>query len=163
MPGVICDVRCFGRIGITAVDPRGSKEPLHTFDIPRRRAKVCVHVAATDPLCAGRHPNLVTLSVITYHGAGGVRPVSLVVAWEGRIVSANIPNAVMNGIMPVIIVIGVLPVPPTVMRLERVVRPALTGIRVGDDDSLSREPKRPYLRRVRVIDTGFNRGRPLQA
>ena len=136
---------------------------MHALDIPGRRAYVRVHVMATDPLCAGRHSDLVTLSVITDHGAGGVRPVSLVVAREGRIVSANIPNAVMNGIMPIIIVIGVLPVPPTVMRLERVVRPALTGIRVGDDDSLPVEPERPNLRRVRVIDTGFNRGRPLQA
>ena len=27
----------------------------------------CIHVPATDPLCAGRHADLVTLSVITDH------------------------------------------------------------------------------------------------
>ena len=124
VPGVICNVRCLGRVGIAAANPRRSKEPLHALDIPSRCAKVCVHVAATDPLCAGRHPDLVTPSVITDHGAGGMRAVSLVIARERRIVSARITDAVMNGIVPVIIVIGVLAVPAAVMRLERVMRPA---------------------------------------
>ena len=163
MPGVTCDVRCFGRVGIVAVDPRGSKKPLHALDITSRCAEVCVHVAATDPLCAGRHPDLVTLSVITDHGAGGMSPVRVVIAWERRIVSARITGAVMNGIMPVIIVIRILAVPPTVMRLQRVVGPALPGVRIGDHNLLSCKAERPYLRCMRVIDAGFNRVRALQA
>ena len=88
---------------------------------------------------------------------------SLVVAGERRIVSANVTDAIMNGIVPVIIVIGVLSVPPAVMRFKRVMGPALTGISVGHDDSLSCEPLRPYLWRMRVIDARFNRCRPLEA
>ena len=163
MPGVTCNIRCFGRVGIAAADPRRSKEPLHALDITSRRAKVCVHVAATDPLCARRHPDLVTLSVITDHGAGGMRPVRLVIAWERRIVSARITDAVMNRIVPVIIVIGILAVPAAVMRLQRIVGPALAGVRIGDHNFLSGKPERPYLGRVRVIDARFNRRRPLEA
>ena len=136
---------------------------MHALDIPIRRANVCVHVAATDPLCARRHPDLVTLSVITDHGPGGMRPVSQVIAGERRIVSANVTDAVMNGIVPVIIVIGILAVPATVMRLQRVVGPALAGVRIGDHNLLSCEPERPYLRRMRVIDAGFNCSRSFEA
>ena len=163
MPGVVGNVRCLGGVGIGAADSRWSKEPLHALDITSRRAKVCVHIAATDPLCARRHPDLVPRSVITDHGAGGMRPVRLVIARKRRIVSAGITDAVMDRIVPVIIVIGILAVPPAVMRLERVMCPALAGIRIGDNNSLSVEPERPYLRRVRVIDARFNRGRPLEA
>src|SRR5436190_6622174 len=69
----------------------------------------------------------------------------------------------MNGSVAVIIVIGGLAVPPTVMRLQRVVGPALAGVRVGDHNLLSCEPECPYLRRMRVIDAGFNCIRPLKA
>ena len=63
-----------------------------------------------------------------------------IVARERRIVPARIADAVMDGIVPVIIVIGILAVPPAVMRLERVMRPANAGIRVGYNDILSGEP-----------------------
>jgi hypothetical protein len=112
---------------------------------------------ATDPLCTGRHPDLVTLSVITDHRSGGVRAVSLVVARERRIVSANVTDTVMNGIVPVVIVIGILAVPPTVMRLQSVMGPAHARVCAGDDNLLSCEPLRPYLWRMRVIDAWFNR------
>ena len=88
---------------------------------------------------------------------------SLVVARERRIVSANVTDTVMNGIVPVVIVIGILAIPPTVMRLESVMGPADTRICAGDDNVLPGEPLRPYLRRVRVIDPGFDRLRLLQA
>ena len=68
----------------------------------------------------------------------------------------------MNGIVPVIIVIGILAVPPAVMRLERVMGPANPGVRISDHNFLSGEPERPYLRRMGVIDARFNCGRPLQ-
>ncbi len=69
----------------------------------------------------------------------------------------------MDGVVPVVIVIGVLTVPTAVMRLERVMRPAHAGVRRGDHNLLSCEPERPYLGRMRVIDAGFNRIRPLKA
>ena len=62
----------------------------------------------------------------------------------------------MNGIVPVIIVIGILAVPTAVMRLKRVMRPAHARVCASDDDLLSCEAFGPYLRRVRVIDAGFN-------
>ena len=88
---------------------------------------------------------------------------SLVVARERRIVSANVTNTVMNGVVPVVIVIGVLSVPPTVVRLQGVMGPAHACVCAGDDNLLSCEPLRPYLWRMRVIDAGFNRGRLLEA
>ncbi len=88
---------------------------------------------------------------------------SLVVARERRIVSANVTDTVMNGIVPVVIVIGILAVPPTVMRLQSVMGPAHAGVRAGNDNVLPDEPLRPYLRRMRVINPGFNRSRLLQA
>ena len=130
---------------------------MHALDIPGRRAIVCIHVPATDPLCAGRHADLVTLSVITDHRSGGVRAVSLVVARERRIVSANVTDTVMNGIVPVVIVIGILSVPPTVMRLQSVMGPAHASVCAGDDNLLPCEPLRPYLWRMCVIDAWFNR------
>ena len=112
---------------------------------------------ATDPLCAGRHPDLITLSVIADHGAGGMRPVRLVITGKRRIEAARIGGAVVNGIVPVIIVIGILAVPPTVMRLQSVMRPAHARVCTSDDNLLSCKALGPYLRRVRVIDAGLNR------
>ena len=87
----------------------------------------------------------------------------VVIARKRRIVSARITDAVMNGIVPAIIVIGVLAVPAAVMRLERIMGPANPSVRISDNNFLAGEPERPYLRGVGVIDPGFNRGRPLQA
>jgi len=136
---------------------------LHALDIPGRRAYVRVHVMATDPLCAGRHSDLVTLSVIADHGAGGMRAVSIVITRKRRIEAARIGRPVVDGIVPVIIVIGILAVPPTVMRLQSVMGPADTGVCTSDDNLLSCEALGPYLRRVRVIDAGFNGIRLLDA
>ena len=88
-----------------------------------------VHVAATDPLCAGRHPDLVTLPSSPTMVPVVCDAVSEIVARERRIISARIAHAIMDGVVPVIIVIGVLTVPAAVMRLERVMRPANAGIR----------------------------------
>ena len=69
----------------------------------------------------------------------------------------------MDGIVPVIIVIRILAVPPTVMRLQSVMRPAHARVCASDDNLLSCEAFGPYLRRVRVIDAGFNGIRLLDA
>ena len=84
----------------------------------------------------GAMPIWLPVSVIADHRSRGVRAVSLVVAREGRIVSAKITDAVMNGIVPVVIVIGILTVPAAVMRLQRVMGPAHAGVRAGDDNFL---------------------------
>ena len=46
-----------------------------------------------------------------------VAAVGVIVARERRIIPARVADAVMNGVMPVVIVIGVLSVPATVVRL----------------------------------------------
>ena len=56
----------------------------------------CVHVPATDPLCAGRHPDLVTHAIITDCGAQRVATVEEIVARERRIVPARIADAVVD-------------------------------------------------------------------
>ena len=82
------------------------KEKFHALDVSGRCAVALVHVTATDPLCAGRHPDLVARAVIADRGASGVGAVAIVVARERRIVTARIADAVMDGVMPVVIVIG---------------------------------------------------------
>ena len=77
---------------------------------------------------------------------------AIIIARERRIVPARISNAVVDGIMPVVIVIGGDSVPAAVVRLERVMRPALAGISASNRDSLAPETQRPYIRRVRVSD-----------
>ena len=96
----------------------------------------CVHVAATNPLRAGRHPDLVAHAVVTDHCAGGVAAVAVVIARERRIIAARVAYAVMDSVVPVVIVIGILSVPAAVVRLERVMRPANTGVRAGDHNIL---------------------------
>src|SRR5205085_738124 len=85
-----------------------------------------------------------------------VRAVTGIVARKRRIVAARITRAVMNGIMPVVIVVGGHPVPAAVMRLDCVMGPAKTGVRSGDHNSLAGMAERPHLRRMRVIDPGLN-------
>ena len=121
-----------------------------------------VHVAATDPFCAGRHPDLVTHAVVTDHGAGCVTTVAIVIARERRIIAARIVYAVMDSVVPVVIVIGVLTVPATVVRFKRVMRPANTRVGAADNNILPGISQRPDLRRVGVIDAGFNRLRTLE-
>ena len=65
----------------------------------------------------------------------------------------------MNGVVPVIIVIRRYSVPAAVMRLERVMRPANAGVRAGNNNVLAREPERPDIRRMRVIDARLDRRR----
>ena len=65
----------------------------------------------------------------------------------------------MDGVVPVVIVIDVHSVPATIVRLERVMRPANSGIRAGDNNTLSGETQCPHLGRVRVCDPRLDRGR----
>ena len=70
----------------------------------------------------------------------------VVVARNRRISSRkDCPRYRMNGVVPVVIVIGVLAVPTAVMRFERVMRPANAGVRAGNHNVLPRESKRPDL------------------
>ena len=81
----------------------------------------------------------------------------IVVAGERRIVTARVACAVMDGIVPIVIVVGVLSVPAAIMRLERVMGPALTSVSPGHRNSLTSESQRPHIRRVRVSNARLDR------
>jgi hypothetical protein len=86
----------------------------------------------------------------------------IVVAGERRIVTARIPGAVVDRIVPIVIVIGSDSVPATIMRLERVMCPALTRVSPGHRNSLTPETQRPHIRCVRVSDARLYRLRRLR-
>jgi hypothetical protein len=67
-----------------------------------------------------------------------------------RIVAAGIADAVVDRVMPVVIVICRYSVPTTVMRLERVMSPTLAGVGPGYRNPLTPKSQRPDIRRVRV-------------
>lgn len=159
-PGVNCHVWRLGRIALRwrAVERIRRQEPLHALDVPGRRAVALVHVAAPDPLRAGCHPDLVTRAVIADRRAGSMTAVEVIIARLLRIVAARIASAVVNGIVPVIIVIGVDSVPTSVVRFERVMRPANPGVGTGNNNVLAGVPKRPNLRSMRVLNSRFDSG-----
>src|SRR5204863_475084 len=126
------------------------QEKFHALDVSCRCTVALVHVTATYPLRIGRHPDLVTHPVIADGSANGMCAMTAVVAGERRIVPARIADAVVNGVVPVVIVIGVLSVPATIMRLERVMCPTLASISSSYRDSLPSKSQRPHIRRVRV-------------
>src|SRR4029077_14169960 len=132
------------------------QEKLHALDVPGRRADTLIHVAASNPLCAGRHSNLVRATVIADRGASRVAAMEKVIAGLWRVGTADTP-AGSNGVMPVEIVIGRYPIPAAVVRFKRVLRPANTGIGTCHDNILAGRTKRPDARRMRVIDSRFDR------
>lgn len=113
--------------------------------------------AAGDPFGAGSHADLVAHAIIANRGARRVTAMAIVIARERRVVTARVANIIMDGIMPVIIVIGVLSAPPAVMRLQGFMRPANTRIFAANYNILPGVTERPDLRRMRMIDARFNR------
>src|SRR5262245_4309441 len=63
----------------------------------------------------------------------------------------------MNGVMPVVVVIGSTSIPAPVMWLQCIVCPTLTSICAADCDSLTSEPQRPDIWRMRVGDVRLDR------
>src|SRR5262249_12940068 len=163
-PGVNRNVGGLGRVAIVgrAVERIRRQEPLHALDVPGRCAVALIHVAAPDPLRAGCHPDLVTRAVIADRSAGSMTAVEVIIARLLRIVAARIAGAVVDGIVPVVVVISVDSIPTAVMRLERVMRPANTGIRTGNHNVLAGVPKSPNLWSVRVLNSRFDCGWPVR-
>ena len=145
------------RVALTAAYRVRRKKPFHALEVSGRCAVTLVHVTATDPLRSGRHADLVAHAVIANCGAYRMRAMTNVVARKRRIVAAWIADAVVDGIMPVVIVIGRDSVPAAVVRLQRVMRPALAGISAANRNSLTPEAQRPHIRCVRVSDARLNR------
>ena len=153
-PRVDCNVGSLGRVALVgcAIDGIGRKKKFHALDVSGRCAVAFIHVTATDPLRARRHAYLITRPVVADRGAGRVRAVKEIIAWERRIVTARIPGAVVNGVVPVVIVIRVQSVPAAIMGLKRIMRPPHASIGAGHNNGLPGEPERPYLGRMRVSD-----------
>ena len=157
MPSVNGNVGSFKRIALAAAYRVRRKKPFHALEVSGRCAVALIHVTATDPFRARRHPDLIAHVVIPNRSPDRMRAMTVVVARERRIIAAGISNAVVNGVMPVVVVIGCDSIPAAVMRLQRVVCPTLTGISAANRNSLASEPQRPDIRRVRVGDVRFNR------
>src|SRR4029453_1025150 len=90
-----------------------------------------------------------------------MRAMPNVVARKGRIIAAWISDAVVDGVMPVVVVIGRDSVPATVMGFHSVVRPTLPSICTANGNSLASKPQCPHIWRVRVSNAGLNRLRSL--
>ena len=162
MPSVNGDVRSFKRIALAAANRVRRKEPFHALEVSGRCAVALIHVTTSDPFREGRHPNLITHAVIANCSPDRMRAMTKVVARKRRIIAARISNAVVNGVMPVVVVIGCDSIPAAVLRLQRVVCPTLTSICAANCNSLASESQRPDIRRVRVGDVRFNRLRSLR-
>jgi len=161
-PGVNCDVGGFGRIALAATYWVRSKEPLHAFDVPGRCAITHIHVAASNPLCPRCHPDLVTHPVITDRRARGVRAMEVIIARERRIVAARVADAVVDRVMPIVIVIGHYSIPTAIVRFQCVVCPANASVGARHHNILPVESQRPDVRRVRINNSRLNGRRELQ-
>ena len=162
MPSINRDIGSFERVALPAAYRIRRKKPFHATEVPCRCAVSLVHVTTTDPLRSGRHSDLIAHAVIANRRPDGMRAVANVVARKRRIIAAGISNAVVDGIVPVVIVIGRDSVPAPVVRLQRVVRPTLTSICAADRNSLARESQCPHIRCVGVTNVRFNRRRLLR-
>ena len=160
-PGVSRYIRRLGRVafGRRAAERVRRQEKLHALDVSGWCAVALIHVTATDPFCAGCHSNLVGAAIVTNRRANGVTSVEKIIARLRRIIPARVANAVVNGVVPVLIVVRVDPVPAAVMRLERVMRPANPGIGARNNNSLAAKSECPDIRRVRVSHARLNRCR----
>ncbi len=138
------------------------QEPFHALDVSGRRAITLIHITTADPLCAGGHPDLIAHAIVANRGPHRMRAMTVVITRERRIVSTGISGAVMDRVMPIVIVIGHDSVPATVVRLKRVVRPALAGISSGDGNSLTPKSEPPHIRSVRICNARFNGRRILR-
>jgi len=82
----------------------------------------------------------------------------VVIARLGRIGTAN-DAAVMNGDMPVVIMIVLYPIPAALVRFKPVMRPANTSVGATYHNILSVKSERPHIRRMRVNDSRLDRRR----
>ena len=145
------------RVALAAAYRVRRKEPFHALDVSGRCAVALVHVTTADPFRQGAMPIWLPMPSSPIAVPDRMRAMTEVVARKRRIVAAGISNAVVNGVMPVVVVIGCDSVPAAVVRLQRVVRPTLTSICAANCNSLASEPQRPDIRRVRVSDVRLDR------
>src|SRR5438045_3681082 len=152
-PGVNGDIGCLGRVALSAAYWVRRQEKFHALDVSGRCAVTLVHVTAANPLCAGRHSDLVAPAVVADRCAGGVSSVEKVIARLGRVVTAGIADAVVDGVMPIVVVVGDNSIPAAVMRFKRVMRQELTSIVARQDDILPVVSRRSDMSIVIITDS----------
>ena len=135
------------------------EEKFHALDVSSRCAVANIHVAATNPFCARRHSNLIAGAVVTGRGADGVGSMEEIIARKRRIVAARVADAVVDRVVPVVIVVGVLSVPAAIVRFQRGMRPANASICAGYNNALPHKSEGPHVGRMRVLDPRLNRRR----
>jgi hypothetical protein len=160
-PGVSRYIRRQGGVAFVgrATERVRRQEKFHALDVSGRCAITLVHVTATDPLRTGSHSNLVGAAIVANCRANGVTSMEEIIARLRRIVPARVAHAVMDGVVPVKIVIGVCSVPTAVMRLESVMCPTNPGISSCNNNSLTAKSECPHVRRVRISNPRLDRRR----
>ena len=141
---------------------RRREKPLKTFGISGWRPPAALHVATTNPSGSGGDANLVAGTVITRHRAHGVSAMSVVIAGRSRVVAVGIGAGEVrisrvNGIMPVVIMIGVGAVPAPVVMDERGMIPLVAGILATDHDTLTGIAQCPHIGGVDLGNVPFQR------
>jgi hypothetical protein len=156
-------VRPLRRIRVLAVEIGRSDEELEALRVRLGAADALVHVVAADPLRARSDTDLVPGSVVADRGPGRVRPMTVVVTRGHRAEPARIRAVAVDvrvdRVVPVEVVVGARPVPATVVRLERIVRPAHARVLVGDDDPRARNAQAPEVGRMHERDVRLDRVR----
>ena len=144
-------ITCGRSVGrILAVEIGGSDEELEALGVSGRGAVALIHISATDPLCPRSHSNLVARSTVAHCRAGGVRPVAVIIT-EGQVVWAARSASRVDAVVPIVIVISSNSIPATVMRFQRIVRPAHAGVLVAYYNPLPSEAHCPDLRGVHIL------------
>ena len=90
------------------------EKKFHALDVSGRCAVALIHVAAADPLRAWRHPDLVAHTIIADCRAYRMGTMSIVIARRLRVVTAGVASAVVNRIVPVVIVVSQCSVPAAI-------------------------------------------------
>ena len=99
-----------------------------------------VHVPTADPLRARRDADLVRPSIETGGSTGRVGPCPWSSQGSTRFQATGGAASAVDRVVPVVVVVGRRAVPASVLGLERVVRPAHTGVLVRDHDPCPVKP-----------------------
>ena len=156
-PRIIDHIRSQSGVRVTAINAGGGDEPLVALCIRGRCSRTTIHVPAANPACAGSHTNLVAAAIISHHGAHGVCAVTIVITGGGGIGPTGITGvAIMNGIVPVVVMISRGAIPTAILVNLSGMIPLIAGVLSTNDHPLTGIAKIPNLRRFNQTDIPFN-------
>src|SRR5207237_2812598 len=152
------DVRTQRRVRVVPIEIRRRDHELETFRVGRWTAIALIHVPAGNPSRTGRDSDLVAKAIVADRGPRGVSALTAIVARRERVRTAGAAAGV-NGIVPIEIVIGAHTIPAAILRLQRVMRPALARILISNYDACASEPHGPDRGSVHVSYAPFHGSR----